>query len=67
MKVQHFIEKLERYKDFEIESVLHIKLNDEELEGLIYKYPFEDYDCKLEIDDISYSDKIVKIGIEVIK
>ena len=67
MKVSELIEKLEPYKDFDLEASLHLEVAEEELQKRIYKYPIDDFDVKLNVEDVGYSDKKVLIGVEILE
>lgn len=63
MKVEELIKQLEPYKEFELLPILHLEVTEEELMKRKYKYPYDNFTAKLEIDDIGHSDKIVALGI----
>lgn len=63
MLVADLIKQLEPYKDFTIDSRLHLEVREEILDKRMYKFPHDNYDVELSIDDIGYSDKVVCIGV----
>ena len=63
MKVNDLIKQLEPYKDMELVPTLHLEVKEEVLDKRIYKYPYDNFDAEVEIDDVSYSDKVVLLGI----
>lgn len=65
MKVSELINQLEPYKDFDIETRVHLDVMEEELQKRTYKYPHDTYNAKLSVDDIGHSDKVVLIGVEI--
>ena len=67
MKVSELINKLEPYKGFELEAILHLEVAEEELQKRTYKYPVDNFEVELSIDDVGYSDKILQIGVEIKK
>ena len=67
MKVSELINKLKPYKDFELEAILHLEVAKEELQKRTYRYPVDNFEVELNIDDVGYSDKVLQIGVEVKK
>lgn len=63
MKVSEFIEELKPYLDFDIEAVVHLAITDEEAQKRIYGFPYDNYRAELSVDDVSYSENIVSIGV----
>lgn len=66
MKAKELIDKLKPYEDFDLDITVHLEVAEEELQKRIYKYPHDNYKAELSIDDVGYSDKIVRIGVEII-
>lgn len=63
MKVSDFIKKLEPYKDFELEPILHLDVEESVLDKRNYKYPHDNFNVDMQIDDIGYSDNVLLLGI----
>lgn len=66
MKVNELIDKLKPYEDFDLDIVVHLEVTEEELQKWMYRYPYDNYKAELGIDDIGYSDNIVRIGVEIL-
>ncbi|MFG6378336.1 MAG: hypothetical protein K1W19_08490 [Lachnospiraceae bacterium] len=67
MKVKELIEQLKPYEDFEIDVAVHLEVMEEELQNRIYKYPHDNYKAELSIDDVGHTDKVVCVGVEIIR
>lgn len=63
MLVKELIEKLEPYKDFKVQTTVHLAVKDEVLDKRLYPYPYDNYKGILEIDDIGHSDNVVCLGV----
>ena len=63
MLVADLIKKLEPYKDFTVQTTVHLAVKEEVLDKRLYPYPYDNYEGILEIDDIGYSDKVVCLGV----
>lgn len=63
MKVYDLIERLEPYKDMELVPRLHLDVKEEVLNKRSYKFPHDNFDAEIEIDDIGYSDNVLLLGI----
>lgn len=63
MTVDDFIKKLEPYKDMELVPRLHLDVKEEVLDKRNYKFPHDNFDAEIEIDDIGYSDNVLILGI----
>lgn len=63
MKVNDFIKKLEPYKDMELVPKLHLDVKEEVLDKRSYKFPHDNFNAEIEIDDIGYSDNVLLLGI----
>ena len=63
MRVGDFIKKLEPYKDMELVPKLHLDVKEEVLNKRNYKFPHDNFDAEIKIDDIGYSDNVLLLGI----
>lgn len=63
MTIAELIKQLEPYKDYTLETILHLEVKKEVLDKRNYKLPYDNFHATLEIDDIGHSDKIVLLGV----
>lgn len=66
MTVKELIENLQKLpEDFQIKSQVIREIPEDELDKMSYKFPYEFIDANLDIADIGYSDKIVKLTMSI--
>ena len=63
MLVKDLIKQLEPYKDFTLETVLHLEVKEEILDKRYYKLPYDNFRGVIGIDDIGHSDRVVLLGV----
>lgn len=65
MKAIELAEKLLQNPNMDIKTTVHVLVPEEELAARGYKYPWNNYEVTLEIDDISYSDNALLLGCHI--
>ena len=56
---------LMRNPDMKVETTVHILVPEKELEQRGYKYPWDNWNVELNINDIGYSDKVILLGCHI--
>lgn len=65
LDVDKLISELEKYRGYKLKLTVHRELSEAELDKVAYKYPYENIETALSIDDISHSDGIVCLGCDI--
>ena len=56
---------LMRNPDMKVETTVHILVPEKELEQRGYKYPWDNWNVELNMNDIGYSDKVILLGCNI--
>nr|DAW96022.1 MAG TPA: hypothetical protein [Caudoviricetes sp.] len=65
MLAKELADILMRNPDMKVETTIHILVPEKELEQRGYKYPWDNWNAELDIDDIGYSDNVVFLGCHI--
>lgn len=63
LMVSDLISLLEPYKGFELQTIMHLEVKEEVLSKRDYKFPHDNFQCIIDLDDVSYSDNTVVLGV----
>lgn len=65
MLAKELADILMKNPDMKVETTVHILVPEKELEQRGYKYPWDNWNVELDIDDIGYSDNVILLGCHI--